>query len=145
MTNPTLNSMTNGNLRHLQDVINDLKDEAKDFLNTRLAMLMAEMRQKMQTIKMAAPLLVIGLLMLVTAWFVFTGFLIAIIAQAFLPSAWAYVLSFIIVAVLYAIIGGGAAAMAYIQHHHRLLAYHKALRGGYLCSAVLQHPHQAVA
>ena len=112
MNNRTINEMTNGNLKHLQDVVADLKEEAKEFVNTRVAIFMAEIREKVQTVKMAAPLLIAGLLLLLTAWFLFTGFLVAIIAQAFLPSSWAYLISLVIVAVVYAIAGGGTAMFA---------------------------------
>ena len=105
--------MNNGHVKSVQETIADLKEELKDFFSTRVAMLRAEMSDKLRIIKMAAPTLVVGLFLLLTAWFVFTGFLIAIIAQAFMPSPWAYTLSFVIVAVLYAIIGGAAAFMAW--------------------------------
>lgn len=105
--------MTNGHVKSVQETLLDLKDELKDFLSTRVAMLRAEMSEKLRIVKMAAPTLVVGLFLLLTAWFVFTGFLIVIIAQAFMPSPWAYTLSFVLVAVLYAIVGGAAAYMAW--------------------------------
>jgi VIT1/CCC1 family predicted Fe2+/Mn2+ transporter len=97
------------------EVLNELKEELKEFLTTRVAMLRSEMGEKLQKLKIAAPMLVIGLLLLITAWLVFTGFLVTIIAQAFLPNPWAYVLSFIIVAAIYAIVGGAAAMSGWKQ------------------------------
>jgi membrane protein implicated in regulation of membrane protease activity len=93
----------------------DLKEELKEFVTTRMAMLRSELDEKFQSFKMAAPVLSIGILMLGTAWLVFTGFLVCIIAQAFAPSPWDYAISFILVAVLYAIVGGLAAYLAWKQ------------------------------
>ena len=105
-------SSINGQAKTVAEVISELKDELKDFAATRITMLRTEMTLKLQSFKMAAPTLVVGLALLWTAWMAFTGCLICIIAEAFAPSAWAYVISFIIVAVLYAIIGAMATAYA---------------------------------
>ena len=105
--------MTNGHVKTVPEVIADLKEELKEFLNTRVAIFSAEMKQKLDNIKMGAPMLLGGLLMLLTAWFAFTGFVVCMIAQAFAPRAWAYVASFAIVTGLYAIAGGAMAAFAW--------------------------------
>jgi VIT1/CCC1 family predicted Fe2+/Mn2+ transporter len=99
----------NGHAKTVPEAIAELKDELKDFISTRVEMLRSEMSEKLRVVKMAAPALLVGVLLLLTAWLVFTGFLVAIIAQAFAPSPWAYTLSFVLVAVLYAIVGGAAA------------------------------------
>jgi VIT1/CCC1 family predicted Fe2+/Mn2+ transporter len=99
----------NGHAKTVPEAIAELKDELKDFISTRVEMLRSEMNEKLRAIKLAAPALLVGVLLLLTAWLVFTGFLVTIIAQAFAPSPWAYTLSFVLVAVLYAIVGGGAA------------------------------------
>ncbi len=78
-------------------------------------MLRAEISEKVQSFKMAAPVLTLGLALLLTAWFVLTGFLVCIIAAAFTPHPWAYTVSFLIVGVLYAIVGGAAAFLAWRQ------------------------------
>ena len=106
--------MTNGN-KPVTEVMEDLKDELKEFATTRLAMLRSEVNEKVQSFKMAAPVLTMGIALLGTAWLLFTGFLVCIIAQAFAPSAWDYAISFILVSVLYAIVGGLAAYLAWKQ------------------------------
>lgn len=106
--------MNNG-VKTVPEVVADLKEELKEFVATRLAMLRGEWNEKFETLKLSAPVLIIGLTLLWTGWLAFTGFLICIIAEAFLPSAWAFVISFIIVAVCYAIIGGGMAFAGYRQ------------------------------
>ncbi len=117
--------MPNANLKIMPDVteraktvgevVSELKDELKEFISTRVAMLQSELGEKLRTIKLAAPTMIIGVLLLITAWLLFTGFLVCIIAQAFTPNPWAYTLSFVLVAVLYSIVGGAAAYLGWRQ------------------------------
>lgn len=107
--------MINEQAKTVPEAITDLKEELQEFLSTRVAMLRSEMAAKLQTWKMAAPTLVIGLVLLWTAWLAFTGFLICIIAEAFGASSWAIVLSFVIVAVLYGIVGSVVVLFAWKQ------------------------------
>jgi uncharacterized membrane protein YqjE len=107
--------VTNGNGKSVTEVIENLKEELKEFVTTRLAMLRSELDDKYRSFKTAAPVMTIGIGMLGTAWLLFTGFLVCIIAQAFAPSPWDYAVSFILVTVLYAIVGGLAAYLAWRQ------------------------------
>lgn len=107
--------MINEHAKTVSEVIGELKEELKEFLSTRVEMLRSEMQEKLRTIKLAVPTMVIGFVLLLTAWLLFTGFLITIIAQAFMPGPWAYTISFILVAVLYAIVGGAAAYLGWTQ------------------------------
>jgi len=110
---PDVKTVVNTHVKTIAEVVADLKQELQDFVSTRLAMLRTEMGTKLQTIKLAMPTLVVGLVLLGTAWLAFTGFLICIIAQAFWGSSWAYVISFIIVAVIYGALGGIVALFAW--------------------------------
>jgi protein-S-isoprenylcysteine O-methyltransferase Ste14 len=92
-----------------------LKGELIEFVTTRFAMLEAEFDEKVAWFKMAAPVIGIGIVLLASAWLVFTGFLVCIIAQAFAPNPWSWTVSFLIVAVLYAILGAAAAYLAWGQ------------------------------
>ena len=112
---PPIRTVVTEHASTVGEVVSELKQEIKEFVSTRATMLRSEMEEKLRTIKMAAPTLLVGLFVLLTAWFVFTGFLVAIIAQAFMPSPWAYSLSFVIVAALYAIVGGAAAYLGWRQ------------------------------
>lgn len=107
--------MINGNGKSVIEVVEDLRDEFIEFITTRIAMIEAEFDEKAQAIKMSGPLLGIGMLVLTTAWLLFSGFLVCMIAQAFAPHPWNWALSFLVVAVLYAIVGGGAAYLAWSQ------------------------------
>jgi uncharacterized membrane protein YqjE len=97
--------MTNGYTKSLPEIVNDLKAELRDFVATRLAMLRAEMSGKLSAWKAAIPSLVLGLTLLLTAWLLFTGFLVTIIAMAF-ASPWGWVWAFLIVAAAYLLLGG---------------------------------------
>ena len=105
--------MNNGYTKSVAEVLTELKVELLEFVSTRIAMLHSEMEENFRTLKLAAPALIVGLVLLWTAWLLFTGFLVAMIATAFEPHPWAYILSMIIVAVAYSILGGLAATGAY--------------------------------
>ena len=94
------------NGRNLAGVVADLKEESKEFVSTRLAMLRSEMNNKLSVWKTAAPMIVIGALLLATAWLLLTGAIVAAIYVAFEGNPWAAALVLIIVCVGYAILGG---------------------------------------
>lgn len=95
--------------RNLAEMLNNFKEELKDFISTRVQMLRAEMSEKSKAWASAVPAIAIGLLMLTVSFFLFTGVLVAVIAQA-IHNNWAYPIAFAIVFVLYALIGGVCAA-----------------------------------
>ncbi len=107
--------MTNGGTKSIAEVIEDLKQDLQDFAATRIGMLRSELHEKLQAWKMALPVLIIGIMLLATAWLVLTGFLISIVAAAFSPAPWSYTVSFLIVGMLYGIIGAAAAYLAWRQ------------------------------
>lgn len=93
------------NGKTLAGVVAELKEESKHFVSTRVAMLQAEMKEKVSAWKMALPMVVVGALLLGTAWLLLTGAIVAVVYVAFEGSAWAAFLSLIIVCVAYAIFG----------------------------------------
>ena len=110
---PDVKTVVNAHVKTVAEVVSDLKEELQEFVGTRVAMLRTEMGTKLQNIKLAMPTLIVGLVLLWTAWLAFTGFLICIVAQAFWPSSWAFVISFIIIAVVYGLVGGVVALFAW--------------------------------
>ena len=103
------------NGRSLAGIVNELKEESKDFLSTRLAMLRSEMKEKISDWKQAAPMLVVGALLLGTAFLLLTGAIVAAIYVAFEGNPWAAFLALIITCVGYALFGGLAAVFALRQ------------------------------
>lgn len=96
----------NFNGRSFSGVVNEVKDELKEFLQTRISMLKAELGEKMRTFKAALPMLATAIIFLTTAFLLFTLCLVGLISVAFYGNPFRWFLSFIIVAVLYSIIGG---------------------------------------
>ena len=99
--------------RSLSETINETKIEFKQFAETRIAMLQAEMKEKMATLKASAPMLIVGALLAGTSLLVLTGALICVLRLAFGDSPWGWFFSFLIVGVFYAIVAGGALWYAY--------------------------------
>jgi VIT1/CCC1 family predicted Fe2+/Mn2+ transporter len=110
---PDIKTVVNSHVKNVAEVVADLKEELQEFVSTRVAMLRTEVGAKLQTIKLALPTLIVGLVLLWTAWLAFTGFLVCLIAQAFWGSSWAFVISFIIVAFVYGVVGGMVALFAW--------------------------------
>jgi uncharacterized membrane protein YqjE len=107
--------MTNSNVQHgngrtIAEILNEFKEELKQFAQTRIEMLRSEMTEKVGSLKAAVPALAIALLMAVGAFLAFTAALIAGIALFFHARPWAYAASAGIVFLLYAIVAGIAAA-----------------------------------
>src|SRR4051812_29237188 len=80
------------NGRSLQSTLQEIKNELKDFVQTRFDILKNEMQQKISAFKAALPMAVIALLLLATTWFLITGAIVAAIALALgWPAAFAIV------------------------------------------------------
>lgn len=99
--------------RSIGDAISETKEELKQFVQTRVAMFQSEMKDKVSTIKSATPMLLFGALVALTAFFVLTAALIALVYVAFAGSLYAVFLACLIVGVLFAIVGGGALLLGY--------------------------------
>jgi hypothetical protein len=100
------------NGRTLAGVVAEIKDEFKEFISTRVAMLIAELKEKASAWKMALPTIVIGLVLLGTSWLLLTGAIVAAIYIAFAGNPFALAIAFAILFVVYAAFGGMAVAFA---------------------------------
>lgn len=99
----------NFNGRSFAGVVNEVKDELKEFLQTRIIMLKAELGEKMRTLKTALPMLITAAIFLGTAFLLLTLCLVGLVSVAFYDDPFRWFYSFIIVGVLYCIMGGMAA------------------------------------
>lgn len=81
--------MNNANDRSLREMVQEIKTQAGEFVSTRFEMLRAEMREKAQHVKAAAPMMVAAFVFAWGAFLTFTFGLVALIA-AFIknPYAW---------------------------------------------------------
>ena len=96
----------------ISQTLSETINEFRLFIETRIAMLRSEMREKLANLKFAAPLLIVGALFAVSAWLLFTGALVAVLAVAFQGSAYGPFLALVIVGVVYAMVGACALWMA---------------------------------
>ena len=90
------------NGRTLAGVVAELKDEMREFISTRVAMLQSELKDKLSAWKLAAPTIAIGLVLLGTAWLLFTGAIVAAIYVAFEGNPFAAAIALAIMFVAYA-------------------------------------------
>ena len=101
--------MSNGTLhngRTVAEVLNEFKEELKEFVGTRGQMLRSEMQEKVGAWKTAVPTIAIGAVLILFALLVFTAGLVEVIALAFPGQPWAMAAACFIVFVLYGLAGG---------------------------------------
>ena len=111
------------NGRSLAGVINEAKDELKDFLDTRLQMLMSEMKEKFSVWRLALPMFVVAGLILFLGLILLSVALVAAIAVAI---GWGW--SFAVVGAFYCITAGGIAFLAYSEIKTEGVAPERTLR-----------------
>ncbi len=100
------------NGRTLAGVVAELKDEFKEFINTRIAMLRSELKEKVSVWKLALPSLVVGVVLLATCWLLLTAAIVAAIYVAFAGNPFAAAIALAIMGVAYAVVGGMAVSFA---------------------------------
>lgn len=96
------------NERSLASVVNELKQEIKEFIDTRYQMFASELRDKVKTWKAAVPMLVLAAALVAVAFLMLSVALVAAIAVLV---GWGW--SFLIVGVFYLLLGGLVGWMAY--------------------------------
>ncbi len=102
------NGTTINNGRTLAGVINDLKQELKEFIDTRVQMLTSEMKQKTAMLKMVVPMLIIAAAL---GWVGFLLLTIALVAAIANLIGWGW--SFLAIGVLYLLVAGATGFMAW--------------------------------
>lgn len=101
--------MTNGytnNGRSFAEVMHEFREDLKDFATTRIHILLAEISEKLGAWKIGLPSMMIGLVLLATAFLLFTAGLVNVIALAFAGQPWGFAVSFFIVMAIYGLAGG---------------------------------------
>ncbi|HEY3767071.1 MAG TPA: phage holin family protein [Candidatus Angelobacter sp.] len=90
---------------HSEKPLSAIVNETVQFVATRAAMLMAEMQEKSQSIKLVIPGLVVAVAFLLAGWLSLTFGLIALLHGLFLPSIYAWLWAGLIVGAVYMVIG----------------------------------------
>jgi uncharacterized membrane protein YqjE len=105
-------TVTETNGRTLAQVIAETKDEIKDFVQTRVQLLISELKEKANNSKKAAVMGGIAAVLGVTAFLLLTLAAVGLVAVAFWGSPYAFFFAFLIIGVFYAIIAGMLAIAA---------------------------------
>jgi hypothetical protein len=101
-----------GTGRTVAAMLADMREELRDFVETRFAMLKTELREKLKMLKIAAPLAVIGILLLGTAYCLFTGALVGLVVGFLHDNPYRWCFAFLAIAVLWSLLGGIAVYFA---------------------------------
>jgi uncharacterized membrane protein YqjE len=101
------------NGRNLTTLLSEMKDELKDFIQTRVAMFKAELQEKIGILKSAAPLAIAGILLLGTAYLLLTLALVGLVLAAIPDNPYRWAIAFAAVGLLWLIMGAAAAYFAY--------------------------------
>ncbi|MCU1299031.1 MAG: hypothetical protein JWO91_3309 [Acidobacteriaceae bacterium] len=104
------------NHRHdLADVVSEIRDELKEFIQTRVQMMKSELHETISASKVWLPLAAAAVTFLGTAYLLFTIAIVALVSVAFITNPYRWFLSFLIVAVVWAITGAVFGYLAWIQ------------------------------
>jgi uncharacterized membrane protein YqjE len=100
------------NGRSLAATLAEMKIELLDFLDTRIELLKTELQEKTKILKSAAALGALGLLLLGTAYLLFTLALVSLVVVAFQGNPYRWFFAFLIVGFAWAVFGGIAVYFA---------------------------------
>jgi uncharacterized membrane protein YqjE len=89
-----------------------MKQELRDFAETRIQLFTREVKEKLGRLKVAAPLAAVAIILLGTAYLLITSAVVALIAIAFGGAAYRWVFAFGIVAIVWAALGAIALYIA---------------------------------
>jgi uncharacterized membrane protein YqjE len=111
------------NGKSLSATINELKQELREFAQTRLQMLQAEMNEKLTAWKTGIPLMLVGAVFAFVGFLVLTGALVFVVAIP-LGIGWALAA----VGLLYLILAAVTAWIGYAEISHNQLKPERTLR-----------------
>jgi uncharacterized membrane protein YqjE len=105
-----MHSVANG--RTWAEVVADMKEEGKEFAQTRIQLFTTEFKQKLALLKIAVLLAAGSAVLLATAYLLVTVGLVGLVAALFADNPYRWVFGFFGVAILWSLIGGAAAYFA---------------------------------
>ena len=100
------------NGRTFTSILAETRDDLKQFLETRISLLRAELHEKVKVIVRTAPLAAVALVLLGTAYLLFTWALVGLVIALLPATPFRWCLAFLTVALLWTLVGGIAASMA---------------------------------
>src|SRR5437763_400961 len=99
--------------RSLAAIVAEIREELKTFLNTRAQMVKSEFREMLVGFRVGLPLIVLALAFIGTGFLLLTAAVVAIVVSAFAGNPYAWFLAFVIVGLLWVVLGAGAGFLAY--------------------------------
>jgi uncharacterized membrane protein YqjE len=100
------------NGRSLAGIVAEMKSELKEFVETRVELFKSEAKERLKTLKIAAPLAAFGILLLSTAYLLFTMAVVGLVVAFFSQNPYRWFFAFLAVAILWSFFGGVAAYFA---------------------------------
>jgi len=100
------NAESNHSTRTLADIATEMKQELKEFIETRIAIFKTELGEKLAHWKIAAPLAGVGIVLLSTAYMLITLAVVALAAVFIGDTQYRWFFAFLAVGVLWALLGG---------------------------------------
>jgi uncharacterized membrane protein YqjE len=94
--------MPNSQEKSMREMVQEIKDQLREFSSTRVEMLKAELREKVQHIKSAAPMLVAAIVFAIGAFLTLTFGLVALLA-VLIQNPYSWAIGAAIVFVVYAL------------------------------------------
>jgi uncharacterized membrane protein YqjE len=104
---------TTNHERSLASIVSEIREELKDFVNTRVQMIRAEFHETLGAAKVGLPLALVALALVGTGYLLLTLGVVVLVASAITGNPYAWLLAFVIVGVLWTAMGGVAAFFAY--------------------------------
>lgn len=108
-------------------ILSDAKQELKDFVQTRIAMLRQELTEKLRMLKIAGPLGAAAIVFLGTAYLLFTLALVGLVLAFLRDNPYRWCLAFVVVAFLWTIIGGVGGYLAWREFQLKELMPNKTI------------------
>jgi len=121
------NELPKNEAHGLSAIIGEMQAELRQFVETRVQMLKSELQEKLGTLKVAAPLVVVAIILLGTAYVLFTLALVGLISVAFSYTAYRWCFAFLIVGGLWSLLGAVAGYFARREFRSKSLAPRKTL------------------
>ncbi|HKV94137.1 MAG TPA: phage holin family protein [Candidatus Angelobacter sp.] len=91
--------------KSLAALLAETKQELKEFINTRIGLLKAEIEEKLRTWKYVIPLLLVAAALMLAAWITLTFTLVALLHALFTPSPYSWLWGSLIVGGVYLVMG----------------------------------------
>ena len=105
--------------RGLGDLINEVRDELKSFINTRIRMVKTEFQESVGAAKVGLPLGLLSVALFAIASLLFTAAVVVLVASVFAGHPYEWFFAFVIVGFLWAVLGAIAGYFAVNQFRGR--------------------------